>query len=330
MIIRQLQEIPEPALTVALAEFERQFRYPLGKDGWFRISHGEDYTRFFRSLSSESACWAAQEESTGEVLGVLSAARRTLRAPDGSSEEVVYLCDLKVSPQARGSRVLLRLFKAAEAWNAGRCRKAFAVVMGGTVATPERYAGRVGIPALEPIAQVTILRIPVNTAPTVAAADRATEDEVRTAFQALSLNRFATPAGVAAIRSQRPLVPLLLSDGSGCGLVEDTLRGKRLFRDSGEEMRSGHLSCLAYASAESAADMILAACECCATQTEFQEPLPALFAAAPSDEAEAILAAIHARRPAAAGADEVILAPATIYGHGLQAGFPWMINTSEV
>src|SRR5215470_7129143 len=49
MKIHQLSGPPSPRLAGALAEFEEPFTYPLGADRFFRISHGADYTLFFRA-----------------------------------------------------------------------------------------------------------------------------------------------------------------------------------------------------------------------------------------------------------------------------------------
>ncbi|HTE89320.1 MAG TPA: hypothetical protein VK639_10220 [Terriglobales bacterium] len=49
MKVHELSSPPSPALARALAEFEAPFTYPLGPGKSFRISHGEDYTLFFRA-----------------------------------------------------------------------------------------------------------------------------------------------------------------------------------------------------------------------------------------------------------------------------------------
>jgi hypothetical protein len=54
MIVHQLCSAPSPSQAKALAEFEGQFNYPLGAGRSFRISHGEDYPRFFRAIGKAS------------------------------------------------------------------------------------------------------------------------------------------------------------------------------------------------------------------------------------------------------------------------------------
>ena len=72
---------PGAELALALARFEEQFTYPLGPGRSFRISHGDDYPRFFRAMG-EVACFVAERD--GVVLGVLGAA---LRAPPRGRRE---------------------------------------------------------------------------------------------------------------------------------------------------------------------------------------------------------------------------------------------------
>src|SRR5215471_8025963 len=63
-------------LAAELTRFESQFRYPLGS-GWFRIDHGDDYLRFYRSLGD--AFLVVAEDDSG-VVGACCAAVRTVRS----------------------------------------------------------------------------------------------------------------------------------------------------------------------------------------------------------------------------------------------------------
>jgi hypothetical protein len=74
------------------AAFERAFVYPLGADR-FHIDHGADYLAFFRSLGEPFPFVA---EADGRLIGLLVAVRRRIAGRD-----VFYLCDLKVTPDAR-------------------------------------------------------------------------------------------------------------------------------------------------------------------------------------------------------------------------------------
>ena len=110
MTLYRLREPPEPTLARALAEFERRFTYPLGPGRSFRISHGEDYPRFFRAMGP-ATCFVM--EQGGRVVGALGVAIRPLQFPDGIRRPAAYIGDLKVDPDVRGSLVFLRLAQAA-------------------------------------------------------------------------------------------------------------------------------------------------------------------------------------------------------------------------
>src|SRR4029077_10210784 len=106
MTLHALRDRPSSELARALAEFDSRFSYPLGPGRSFRISHGEDYPRFFRAMG-EAACFVAERQ--GEVLGTIGCALRRVLSPDGRERDAVYVGDLKVAPPARGGRVLVRL-----------------------------------------------------------------------------------------------------------------------------------------------------------------------------------------------------------------------------
>ena len=64
MNVHALSAPPPTALARALDRFEGQFRYPLGPGRSFRISHGDDYPRFFRAMG-EGACFVAERDGAG-------------------------------------------------------------------------------------------------------------------------------------------------------------------------------------------------------------------------------------------------------------------------
>lgn len=313
MTVRVLDSEPTVSLSELLGAFERQFEYPLGADNQFHISHGMDYTRFFRAIG-DPACFLAERDGT--VEGVIGAAIRDLILPDGSVRRVAYFCDLKLSANARSGRSLLHLMTAARSWAEGRCGAAISVVMDGTEKTPTRYTGRVGIPLFAPLARVMVFRAIVS-ARGEAAAIRAAPADVDLCYRRLTVGSFATPCGSVDVRSEIEPYGLVLPDGSACGLLEDTRRAKRLIDSSGMELRSTHLSCFGYASPEAAARLVQAA-----LQRSADGGFPAMFFAVPRPEAAAIREAL--------GKMEVVLAPATIYGCGVAGGNRWYINTSEI
>ncbi|MYL00534.1 MAG: N-acetyltransferase, partial [Gammaproteobacteria bacterium] len=159
MNLHTINSNPAPRLAAALAEFETQFTYPLGPGKSFRIDHGQDYPRFYRAMG-DNACFVA--ERNGKVLGVLSAALRTLNLPFGDQRTVVYVGDLKVAPGKPGGRTVLRLILRLRRWARQRAVAAYSIVMDGTQVTPVRYTGRLGIEPFVELGKLVILSIPTH------------------------------------------------------------------------------------------------------------------------------------------------------------------------
>jgi hypothetical protein len=315
MKVHVLSAPPPPELALALDRFEEQFRYPLGPGRFFRISHGEDYPRFFRAMG-DGTCLVA--ERAGHVLGVMGAALRRLKLPGGEERPVVYLGDVKIDPPARGGRTLLRLAGAVRQWVGGRTEAAFAVVMDGTPITPTRYTGRLGIPLFAELGKVMVLRLPTCGVQVDAGDDWLTNEERGSVcYLRLSAGRYACPGGNPAERSEMEPLWIMAPDGRACGRLEDTRLAKRLIADDGVEMRSAHLSCFACHNPRAGVEMLRVALWHAA-----RRGLPALFLAVAVVEAEELCRRLRER--------EAILAPATIYGTGLQAGPTWNINTAEI
>lgn len=315
MKIHQFQTTPNAHLARKLEAFDRQFEYPLGQNNYFCISHGTDYSRFFRTIG-EAACFVA--EKNDRVVGVLTTVVRRVWLPDGRETSVVYLCDLKITPEARGGIVLSKLVLAARGWHSSAPLKTFSVVMDGTASIPTQYTGRAGIPALTVVGEVTILRFSVNqTSGTSTINVRADCRDGLDCFRRLSVCRYATPCGDAAARSLHQPAWLVLPGGQACGLLEDTLRAKRLTQRDGSEMISAHLSCFAFQAPDAGAQLILSALALC-----WERGLPALFTAIAKRDSGPILAVLRNT--------EVTVAPATIFGAGLDSGPDWNVNTAEV
>ncbi len=110
---------------------------------------------------------------------------------------------------------------------------------------------------------------------------------------------------------------LISADGKASGILEDTRRGKRLFDSAGTEMISGHLSCFGYRDAAAAVGMIAAASGHCRRLN-----IPALFAAIPNNDADAILEEMPTSK--------VVKAPATVFGYAFDQSGTWSINTAEI
>jgi hypothetical protein len=315
MNVYPLTSSPPADVARALDRFEEQFRYPLGPGRWFRIVHGVDYARFFRAMG-EGTCFVASRE--GSILGVMGAALRRLALPGGEERVVLYLGDVKIDPPARGGRTLLRLAEAVRQWLGTRASAAFAVVMDGTPVVPSRYTGRLGIPLFAELGKVMILRLPTSEI-AVPGGDGWLTTGARgvPCYLRLSAGRYACPGGNPAERSEMEPVWLVEPGGRACGRLEDTRRAKRLIGDDGVEMRSGHLSCFAYQAPSAGAELLSVALRHAAGRG-----LPALFVAVPATEAEDFCDALKGWG--------VVLAPATIYGTGLEPGPIWNINTAEI
>src|SRR5262249_36140838 len=131
-----------------------------------------------------------------------------------------------------------------------------------------------------------------------------------------SRGRYASSGGAPVERSEITPLWLMHSDGSACGLLEDTRRAKRLIAE-GSELLSAHFSYFAYRTPAAGAELLHEAL-CRAARLGF----PALFVAVPEREAPRLCEILGGR--------DVVVAPAIVYGAGLDAGPDWNVNTSEI
>lgn len=307
-----LLERPDPRLAAALEQFETGFRYPLGKDHWFRISHGEDYTRFFRAIGT-SRCFVATRHD--DVAGVISVSRCQVRAPDGTDVDAAYLADLKVA--GREGRTLLRLLRQAVDWSLEGAKCGFSIVMDGTAQDPTSYTGRLGIPKYIELGKLMILRIASVPAANTPNVPRVSLDAVRSRFHELTAADYAVGSGVPATRSKMDPTGMMLASGNACGILEDTRRCKWLFRDDGSEMVSAHLSNFGYTDSRDGLQLLRTVAHHC-----HQIDVPAFFVSIPARRYEAMSSLL--------GRDGVTEAPATVFGHGFRPGLDWSVHTSEI
>lgn len=315
MNLHLLTALPQNDLAIALERFEEQFRYPLGAGRYFRIAHGEDYPRFFRAMG-EGACFVAERD--GNILGVMGVSLRRLAFPTGDVRVVAYLGDVKIDPQARGGRALLRLAGAVRHWVGARAEAAFAVVMDGTAVSPPRYTGRLGIPPFSELGKILVLRLPTLGNQKAPGNDwLVSEAQGSACYLRLSVGRYACPGGNPAERSEMEPLWLMEPSGKACGRLEDTRRAKRLIADDGTELQSAHLSCFTYRDPGAGVDLVRVALWHAAFRG-----LPALFLSVPASEAPDFCRLLDGMG--------TVLAPATIYGHGLEPGPLWNINTAEI
>jgi hypothetical protein len=313
--VHVLQGPPPAALAAALARFEAQFDYPLGPGRRFRIDHGEDTTRFFRAMG-EGASFVAERD--GAVLGVIGASLRRLVLPGGEERPVVYIGDLKIAPEARGGRALPRLAAAVLEWVDGRASAAYSVVMDGTASSPARTTGRLGIPTFVVLGTTAVLRLSLRGGASTKS-DALIVDASRgeALHRTLSAHQVVVHGGDAAVRSA--MTPLwLASSGDGaCGRLEDTERAKRLIDDAGVPMRSAHVSRFAYVDRDAAVALLRSALHRAAARG-----LPAMFVAVPRGDVEYLSQRLDGF--------EVVLAPATLHGFGIEPGLHWNLDTSEI
>jgi hypothetical protein len=315
MIVHELRSTPSSKLAQALAVFEEQFHYPLGPERFFRINHGEDYTRFYGAMG-EGVCFVA--ERNGRIQGVVSAALRRLVMPSGEEVAVVYFGDMKTDTAARGGRTLLRLSEAVKQWIGSRAAAAFGVAMDGTSVTPLRYTGRLGIPLFSELGKIVVLRLPTSgIQDDLHPAWSTTEEHGNACYSDLIAGRYTCFGGDPAVRSETQPAWLMEPERRACGRLEDTRRAKRLIANDGIEMQSAHLSCFAYRDLGNAVKLLQRALRLAANLG-----FPNLFVAVPDQEARIFCETLEGI--------EVVVAPATIYGTGIESGRLWNINTAEI
>lgn len=326
MKIHLLAERPPPNMARSLAQFERQFRYPLGSERFFRIHHGEDYSRFFRAMG-EGVSFIA--ERSGNILGTIGVARRALILPDGNMKNVVYIGDAKVAPENRGGKVLWRLLQAVRTWTVQRANAAYSAVMEGTPILPTRYTGRLGIEPFSKLAEVVILRIPAKKAFVPFQKDWKIDEATGwNLYRRLTQGSARCIGGKPDMRSLSPPQWLAAPNRKAVGLLEDTRQAKRLLESprpfscalggsESLEMRVSHLSHCAWLGKDDGIALLQQALSL-STKRGFD----AMFTAASFATAETIIARL--------GAEGILRACADIYGAGLDAGMIWKLNTSEI
>jgi hypothetical protein len=316
MNLHRLSAAPPGWLGEALERFEARFYYPLGEGIKFRISHGRSYISFFEAMG-DATVWVA--ERSGEVVGTLAAIVRSLHLPGGEVRRVAYLCDLKVTPGPQAGRALASLAGATVKSLAGKgIQSAYSVVMGGTSRSPEGYTGRLDIPQFSPLGDIVVFKVTAPRGPRPSSgANITTGEDVHAVYESLNASRVSAEACCPSLRSFEAPVPLLAVDGQACGIIDDTRRGKRLWLDTGAELRAAHLSRFSYANVEAGANLVRHAMTIVARQG-----VPTMFFAVPSGDAPCFAAALSDHSPH--------MAPARIYGCGLPTTEAWSVDTSEI
>jgi hypothetical protein len=302
MKIHRIADTPPLDLAPKLADFEKEFIYPLGSSASFTISHGADYSLFFRGMGKACVYLA---ETSGEIVGAQAVVERSVSLADGGEIPASYFCDTKIVSRMRGRMVLGRLAMAAcKDTLAAGINAGFSVVMDGSKTT-DQHTGRLGIPQFDELARLVILRF-----------DTAAEFKGFPIDATRTIGNWHRPhGGDPAISSE--MEPRELAVNGASGLLVDTRRGKRLWKSDGTEMVSAHLTSLEFSSVSALSLLVQDALE-----VSHEMEIPGLFLALPektfADEALA---------KAVAGC--ATIAGATIFGTGLPEG-DWMINTSEI
>jgi len=308
---------PSAALAEALRHFEQQFSYPLGAERRFRVDHRGDDRRFFQALGAAVLAVHAEGET---ITGAVGAALRTLVAPAGDERQVLYVGDLKISPDARGGRVLIRLLRLILEWGAVRTQAAYAIVMAGTATTPAQYTGRLGVPAFRTLAQATLLWLRTDLAPSAAPGGTSigtVEPKIgRAVLRKLAAGAHHAAGADSALRSELAPRWLCTSDGRGCAMLEDTRLAKRLVDQDGAEMRSAHLTCCG--ADVPAARLLIRQGLISARELGYAM----LFVALASTDAP-----LH---QAAFAQQLLALAPMTVYAAGEWAPGPWLISSADI
>ena len=333
MTVLTLTTEPSDELGAALERFERQFLYPLGPNRSFRVSHGRRYLPFFQAMGEARLLVVLCGDEVHGTLVIVT--RRLARRPNNPSADwsaspaiplrretpVHYLCDLKVHPEARSGPALASLFRrAGEIVRSSGSTACYAVVMQGTGRLPVEYTGRLGIPRFEQTGRIAILRLTPRPGGSVPATDcrEVAADELSVAYERLAPPGLSLKGHDSHIRSVMIPVGLIDRSDAACGLLEDTLLGKRLFTDGDEELRSAHLSCFAWSDPQAAARLLETAARAASVRG-----YPALFVALPEPRLAEMLP--HLRDT------DVLVAPAQVFSHDIAPGdLSWWIDTAEI
>ncbi len=303
-------ETNDAPFTEKLRNFEESFRYPLGENRLFSISHGDDYGRFFRSIG-KSRIYAACDGD--EILGSLAVVRRPLML-NGHQQPALYIGDLKIKQGA--GKVLYCLIKEAHDDNIDmREQPQFGVMMKGTPRKPSDYTGRLGLPQFHNMGEIVILRIPTKLESMPVELEEITLPEAITLSQELHSEDNILPIGRPAVRSRQTPAAFCLKNKKAVAILEDMLSAKRLFAENGQEIISGHLSSFQYDKPLDGVQLIQGI-----LPEAMKKEYPALFVSIPMADLPVFQKYFS----------QAICAPAFIYGRNMEVSNRWQVNTSEI
>ena len=322
MIVRSLTHPVDRSTLDELAQFERQFQYPLGSDNHFSISHGSEYLPFFAAMGAATLLVA---EHLGTIVGTLVLVRRQLVIRDsvfGASHErcqdAHYICDLKIRPEARSSSALARLMTAAaDIIRPCQSHACYSVVMAGTSSEPAAYTGRLNIPDFAAVGEIAILRFLTAASHEPSRVSDATPDQFLATQEQLRAVGIQPAAGDTSARSLIAVQRFCHVNKTACGLLEDTRLGKRLIQSSGEEIVSAHLSRFCWSDLAAAVDLLKHA-----LNRSFELGFPAMFCSMPSAAWAQLQPLLHGL--------EYQQTSGTVYGYRVPDSLDWWIDTSEI
>ncbi|MEZ4489262.1 MAG: hypothetical protein R3F51_16880 [Cyanobacteriota/Melainabacteria group bacterium] len=328
-----------------ISNFEAGFRYPLSPNEHFSISHGADYSLFYRSMGKSLVLAAEQDEIP---IATVAATIRELQSPGGTIHRCAYIGDLKYRKSAGASRKLLSLLLELQDWCIQNADSALSVVMGGTQNLPDSYSGRLGLREMKRLGVMHIYRIPIQP---LASCRQFKEAEQIASARAQSIiannpqNFFCFKPiqnGDSESECTSLISPIWLgtnapgsttdldngeSPSGDCaiGCLQDTRKAKKLFREDGSEILNAHLTNFYFDSIDSAASIIESALES-ARDNNFE----ALFLSVDTERSQQLSAVLEKL-----GATK---SEALIYGAGVIAeeqfndhsNRNWCINSSEV
>lgn len=299
-------------LQPQLADFEADFVYPLGAAAGFRISHQPEYPRFFHSLGTAASTWVLHRQHT--LVGVFSAVTRHLQQPGQQPLSALYLGDLRLAAEHRRQHALWQLCRAMQSQHPQNTA-AFSIVMTGTAVTPVDYSGRLGLPALRPLADLAILQL--ATAPAAPELQPLPPAAGATLFATLAGDCVWSLSGQPALRSRHPPQWWATPDGNACGRLEDSALAKQLRHSDGRSLPCAHLACWSYRTPAAALRLLHGALGQAA-----RLGWPTLFTALAWPRWLQLQQHLADFQPQ--------LASATVYGAGLADGQDWCWSTSEI
>jgi len=244
--IVKMDNVP-PVLLDEVADFEQDFKYTIDQKHCFRVSHGMDYGRFYRSLG-KCRLYIAREKN--KVLGSMALVQRTITVR-GHQTKALYIGDLKIAPEA-GSRILYLLSR--EAYNdhySERHLPHYGVFMHGAPALPSDYSSRMGLKKFHTMGKIAIMQIAVNSTKRNSCTEEIDLYEARELADDLGGNEFILPMTRSSIRSRVKARAFKLKDDSAVCVIEDTQAARKRYDEAGLEINDGHISSFEYANAKS-------------------------------------------------------------------------------